>query len=107
MVSNLQNATIEANIWLACDLTLFVGDLAKLAFSFIATTTKLSYFGSNQYKNKVSMIKLNVSHLLAPGLKPYVELSSYTLKGKPEFYSELKSRITKGTVALIGMKLTL
>ena len=78
-----------------------------VAYKYNATTTKLSYFGSNQYKNKVSMVKLNVSHLLVPGLKPYVELSSYTLKGKPEFYSELKNRITKGTVALIGIKLTL
>lgn len=80
---------------------------AGVAYKYNATTTKLSYFGSTQYQNKVSMIKLNISHLLAPGLKPYIELSSYTLKGKPEFYSELKSRLTKGTVALIGMKLTL
>ena len=80
---------------------------AGVAYKYNATTTKLSYFGSNQYKNKVSMVKLNVSHLLAPGLKPYVELSSYTLKGKPEFDCKLKSRTTKGTVALIGMKLTL
>ena len=51
---------------------------AGVAYKHNATTTKLSYFGSNQYKNKVSMVKLNVSHLLALGLKPYVELSSYT-----------------------------
>lgn len=80
---------------------------AGIAYKYNATTTKLSYFASEQYKNKVSSVKLNVSHLLAPGLKPYVELSSYTLKGKPDFHSELKSRSTKGIVALLGMKLTL
>lgn len=80
---------------------------AGIAYKYNVTTTKLSYFASEQYKNKVNVVKVNVSHLLAPGLKPYVEFSSYTLKGKPEFYSELKSRSTKGTVALIGAKLTL
>ena len=72
-----------------------------------ATTVKLSYFGSEQYKNKVSSVKLNVSYILAPGLKPYAEISSYALKGKPEFYNELKSKSTRGTVALLGLKLTL
>ncbi|NDA90489.1 MAG: porin, partial [Alphaproteobacteria bacterium] len=52
-------------------------------------------------------VKLNISHLLAPGLKPYVELHNYRLKGKPEFYSELKARKVKGIVALIGIKLTI
>jgi len=33
--SNLQKATIEANIWLAWDLALLVGDFARLAFCLI------------------------------------------------------------------------
>ncbi|MDP4709180.1 MAG: porin [Rickettsiaceae bacterium] len=77
------------------------------AYKHNVTTTKISYFASEQFKNKLSSIKLNISHLLAPGLKPYVEVSSYTLKGKPEFYTELKPKTTKGTVALLGVKLTL
>ena len=80
---------------------------AGVAYKYGQTTTKLSYFGSEQYKNKVSSVKLNISHILAPGLKPYAEISSYTLKGKPEFHNELKSKSTRGTVALLGLKLTL
>ncbi len=77
------------------------------AYKYNTITTKASYFASEQFKNKVSSIKLNISHLLAPSFKPYVEVSSYTLKGKPEFYTELKHKITKGTVALLGFKLVL
>lgn len=80
---------------------------AGVAYKYGQTTTKLSYFGSEQYKNKVSSVKLNISHILAPGLKPYAEISSYTLKGKPEFHNDLKSKSTRGTVALLGLKLTL
>lgn len=80
---------------------------AGVAYKHGETITKLSYFGSEQYKNKVSSVKLNISHTLVPGLKPYVEVSSYILKGKPEFYKELKSKSTKGTVVLAGLKLTL
>lgn len=72
-----------------------------------ATTTYLSYFASNKFKNKVSSVKLGVNHILAPGFKPYAEIHAYTLKGKPEFYPELKARKVKGTVALIGAKLSI
>ena len=72
-----------------------------------ATITSLSYFASEQFKNKVNSIKLGVSHILAPGLKPYAEIHAYTLKGKPEFYPNLKARKVKGTVALVGVKLSL
>jgi hypothetical protein len=77
------------------------------AYKYNATTAKLSYFASEQFKNKVSSVKLNVTHLLASGLKPYVEVSSYTLKGKPEFYNTLPCKTTKGVVTLVGVKLTL
>lgn len=71
------------------------------------TTTYLSYFASDKFKNKVNSVKLGVNHILAPGLKPYAEIHAYTLKGKPEFYPELKARKVKGTVALIGVKLSI
>lgn len=71
------------------------------------TTTYLAYFASEKFKNKVNSVKLGVSHILAPGLKTYTEIHAYTLKGKPEFYPELKARKVKGTVALAGVKLSL
>jgi len=72
-----------------------------------ATTTYLGYFASDKFKNKVNSVKLGVSHILAPGLKPYAEIHAYTLKGKPEFYPNLKARKVKGTVALLGVKLSI
>jgi hypothetical protein len=72
-----------------------------------ATTTYLSYFASEKFKNKVNSVKLGISYILAPGLKPYAEIHAYTLKGKPEFYSELNARKVKGTVALVGVKLSI
>ncbi len=77
------------------------------AYKHNATTTKVSYFASEQFKNKVNSIKLNVDHLLAPNLKSYAEVSGYMLRGKPEFFTELKYKTTKGVVALVGVKLTL
>jgi len=81
---------------------------AGIAYTYEkATTTSLSYFASEQFKNKVNSVKLAVSHILAPGLKPYAEIHAYTLKGKPEFRPDLKARTVKGTVALVGVKLSL
>ncbi|MCP5363478.1 MAG: porin [Rickettsiaceae bacterium] len=81
---------------------------AGIAYTYNkATTTSLSYFASEQFKNKVNSVKLAVSHILAPGLKPYAEIHAYTLKGKPEVYPNLKARKVKGTVALVGVKLSL
>lgn len=80
---------------------------AGIAYKYNETTTKLSYFGSDQYKNKVDSIKLNISHVLAKGLKPYAEVTSYRLKGKPEFYKDLSNRTSKGIVGVVGLKLTL
>ena len=77
------------------------------AYKYNTTTTKITYFASEQFKNKVNSVKLNVSHLLAPGLKPYVEVSSYRLKGRPEFFNKLKSRTTRGVVGVVGIKLIL
>ena len=76
-------------------------------YKYNAATTKITYFASERFKNKTNAIKLNITYLLAKGFKPYAEVSSYILKGKPEFYNELKSRTTKGTVLLLGVKLTL
>lgn len=81
---------------------------AGIAYTYnTATTTYLGYFASDKFKNKVNSVKLGVSHILAPGLKPYAEIHAYTLKGKPEFYPNLKARKVKGTVALLGVKLSI
>jgi hypothetical protein len=81
---------------------------AGIAYTYNkATTTSLSYFASEKFGNKVNSVKLAVSHILAPGLKPYAEIHAYTLKGKPEFYPNLNTRKVKGTVALVGVKLSI
>lgn len=71
------------------------------------TTTKMLYFGSEQFTNKINSIKFHVNHVLEPGIQVYLELSSYQLTGQPEFYNQLKCRLSHGIVSLFGIRLTL
>jgi len=67
----------------------------------------VSYFKSDQFKNTVDAVSVGTNYLLAPGFKPYAEISSFILKGRPEFRPDLSKKKTRGTVALIGAKLSL
>ena len=67
----------------------------------------VSYFKSDQFKNTVDAVSVGTNYLLAPGFKPYAEVSSFILKGRPEFRPDLSKKKTRGTVALIGAKLSL
>jgi hypothetical protein len=67
----------------------------------------VSYFKSNQFKNTVDSVSIGTNYQLAPGFKPYAEISGFSLKGRPEFNKELPKKKTRGTVALIGAKLSL
>ncbi len=67
----------------------------------------VSYFKSDQFKNTVDAVSVGTHYLLAPGFKPYAEISSFILKGRPEFRADLSKKKTRGTVALIGAKLSL
>ena len=67
----------------------------------------VSYFKSNQFKNTVDAVSIGTHYLLAPGFKPYAEISGFSLKGRPEFHPEASKKKTRGTVALIGAKLSL
>lgn len=67
----------------------------------------VSYFKSDQFKNTVDAVSVGTHYLLAPGFKPYAEISGFSLKGKPEFEQTLPKKKTRGTVALIGAKLSL
>ncbi|NRB10023.1 MAG: porin [Rickettsiaceae bacterium] len=70
-------------------------------------TASVSYFRSNQFKNTVDTISLGTDYVLAPGFKPYAVISQYELKGRPEFFPEVGKRKSRGTVAIIGTKLSL
>lgn len=86
------------------DTTYYTAGVAYKQGSFSAS---VSYFHSTQYKNKLNCITIGTDYKLAPGLKPYVEVSQFDLNGKPEYHPELKNKKTRGTVALIGAKLSL
>ncbi len=70
-------------------------------------TVSLSYFRSDQFKNTVDAVSLGTDYVLAPGFKPYAVISQYELKGRPEFFPEVGKRKSRGTVAIIGTKLSL
>lgn len=69
--------------------------------------TSVSYFKSDQFKNTVDAVTIGTHYMLAPGFKPYAEISGFSLKGRPEFNNTLPKKKTRGTVALIGAKLSL
>ena len=86
------------------DTTYYTGGIAYKQGPFTASVT---YFRSAQFKNTVDCITIGTDYKLAPGFKPYAEISGFSLKGKPEFYPDLQKKKTRGTVALIGAKLSL
>jgi hypothetical protein len=82
----------------------YTGTVAYKQGPFAAS---VSYFKSDQFKNTVDAISIGTNYQLAPGFKPYAEISGFSLKGRPEFNNELEKKKTRGTVALIGAKLSL
>ena len=86
------------------ETTYYTGGVAYKQGPF---TTSLTYFRSDQYKNTVDCVTIGTDYKLAPGFKPYAEISGFSLKGKPEYDRNLKKKKTRGTVALIGAKLSL
>lgn len=87
------------------ETTYYTGGVAYKQGPF---TTSLTYFRSDQYKNTVDCVTIGTDYKLAPGFKPYAEISGFSLKGKPEYDNgNLKKKKTRGTIALIGAKLSL
>lgn len=82
----------------------YTGTVAYKQGPFAAS---VSYFKSNQFKNTVDTVSVGTHYALAPGFRPYAEISSFSLKGRPEFHPEVDKQKTRGTVALIGAKLSL
>ncbi|MFK7974338.1 MAG: porin, partial [Rickettsiaceae bacterium] len=82
----------------------YTGTMAYKQGPFVAS---VSYFKSNQFKNTVDAVSIGIHYLLAPGFKPYAEISGFSLKGRPEFNPELSRKKTRGAVVLIGTKLTI
>lgn len=86
------------------ETTYYTGGVAYKQGPF---TTSLTYFRSDQYKNTVDCVTIGTDYKLAPGFKPYAEISGFSLKGKPEYDRDLKKKKSRGTIALIGAKLSL
>lgn len=70
-------------------------------------STSISYFKSSAFKNTAEVITVGTDYKMAPGIKPYVEVSGFTLKGRPEYFPEAPKKKSRGTVALIGAKFSL
>lgn len=80
---------------------------AAAAYNQGPFTASVGMFKSNQFKNKVDSISFATSYQLAPGFKPYASISGFMVKGKPEYRTDLDKKKSRGTVALIGAKLSL
>jgi hypothetical protein len=82
----------------------YTGSVAYKQGPFAAS---ISYFKSDQFKNTVDAVSVGTHYVMAPGFKPYFEISGFSLKGAPEFSPNFGKKKTRGTVALIGAKLSL
>lgn len=69
--------------------------------------TSVKYFKSEQFKNEVDAVTIATDCSLVPGLKPYAAISAFNIKAKPEFYPEAEKKKTRGTVGMLGAKLSL
>lgn len=69
--------------------------------------TSVKYFKSEQFKNEVDAVTVATDFSLVPGLKPYAAISTFNVKAKPEFYPEAEKKKTRGTVGMLGAKLSL
>jgi hypothetical protein len=66
----------------------------------------LSYALGDAQKNKIDSVTIGTDYKLAPGLMPYAEFTYFKGKGmKFPVLNDPKKFTTKGTVALIGLKL--
>ena len=87
-----------------CKTNYYTGTVAYKQGPFAAS---VSCFKSDQFKNTVDSVSIGTHYQMTPGFVPYITISSFSLKGRPEFNSRLKKKKTRGTVALIGTKLSL
>ena len=78
-----------------------------MSYKYNQFTTDLTYFGSEKYKNKLNSLQLKGTVTLAEGFKPYVSVTHFVAKGRPEYHSELKARKTRGTIFVAGTKISL
>ncbi|MFK7973382.1 MAG: porin [Rickettsiaceae bacterium] len=70
-------------------------------------TASAGYFKSFQFKNTVDAVSLGTSYKLAPGFKPYASITGYTAKGAPVCFPDLDKKTTRGTVFVLGAKMSL
>jgi len=81
---------------------------STLAYKTGPLATSISYFKSHRFKNTINAVSIGISYLPFPGFKPYVEISSFILNGRPDFYDiEAPIQKVRGTIVLIGTKLSL
>lgn len=98
--NNLTNAEYHKN---GRDTSYYGG---AVAYNQGPLKLSLSYFNSTKYKNKLNFISVGTQYKVLPGLAPYVEVSHFTGSGKPVFYPNADIKKIKGTIALIGAKLS-
>ncbi len=82
---------------------------ATVAYNQGPFATSLSYRKIDQFTNITEAISIGTDYQLAPGFKPYASISAFSIEGRPEYFtgSKPEKRKTRGTVALIGAKLSL
>jgi hypothetical protein len=68
--------------------------------------TSITYFSSKHISNKVTATTIGADYNLAPGLKPYSEITFFDAKGRHIMKPEEKATKHSGNVFVLGTKLT-
>lgn len=68
--------------------------------------TSITHFASNYRKNKLGATTIAVDYKLAPGFMPYAEATIFNAKGRHLENPEEKFSSHKGTLAIVGAKVT-
>jgi len=79
----------------------------SVAYQIDAFKTSLSYFKSERFKSTVDAWSLGADYKLASGIQPYAEVSYFQAKGKTSLFPEAPKKKLKGTIVLLGLKLSI
>lgn len=88
-----------------------IGHLPRLYNGHISyglgpVTTAISYFRASQSKDIIHSLTFVTDYKFMPGLSPYIEISHFRAKTNKNLSSQSPKKQVKGTVALIGAKLS-
>lgn len=77
-----------------------------ISYGLGPVTTAISYFRASKSKDTIQSLTFVTDYKFMPGLSPYIEISHFKAKTSKSSLSQSPKKQIRGTVALIGAKLS-